>query len=280
MKEQLYTIGQMASICSLSIQTLRYYDKINLIKPSLVDKLTGYRYYSDQDIRYLGIIQDMKKIGFSLDDIRTCFQGNNNHDTLKMLEKKQKEYADKLRATHATLDRITNRLKNLERQEKAAESLPDFARTIEIKHVPDRTVVFDRKMSGSSHDVLAKRFFELDNLTENEGFLAIDSRIAIYHDFLEEHDPSNCDLEVCVPIQFRNEISDLIRIIPGGSYATGIYKGKYYGQCSYLIQWISDNGYQITGPGIEVYLNSFLNTPFPENYITEVQFPVIRSNTT
>ena len=40
------SIGQMARLNHLTIQTLRLYDKLNLLKPAYVDADSGYRYYT------------------------------------------------------------------------------------------------------------------------------------------------------------------------------------------------------------------------------------------
>ena len=42
----MYRIGEFSYLCSMSIKTLRYYDKIGVLIPASVDELTGYRYYS------------------------------------------------------------------------------------------------------------------------------------------------------------------------------------------------------------------------------------------
>ena len=41
---QLYSIGQVSKLCNISQKTLRYYDKIGLIKPDKVDDSNNYRY--------------------------------------------------------------------------------------------------------------------------------------------------------------------------------------------------------------------------------------------
>lgn len=41
-----FIIGDMAKIHNVSTQTLRYYDKIGLLNPKVVDKNNGYRYYT------------------------------------------------------------------------------------------------------------------------------------------------------------------------------------------------------------------------------------------
>ncbi|MFA9422503.1 MAG: helix-turn-helix domain-containing protein [Sedimentibacter sp.] len=65
------TIGQMAQINGVSEQTLRYYDKIGILKPIEVDKKNGYRFYSIKQSARLDMIQYMKSLGMSLTDIST-----------------------------------------------------------------------------------------------------------------------------------------------------------------------------------------------------------------
>ena len=45
-QENLYSIGEAAEILGISVQTLRYYDKIKLLEPAYTNPNTGYRYYS------------------------------------------------------------------------------------------------------------------------------------------------------------------------------------------------------------------------------------------
>jgi AraC family transcriptional regulator len=58
--------------------------------------------------------------------------------------------------------------------------------------------------------------------------------------------------------------------------AAAMHKGPFdkvgdtWGQ---LVGWIMENGYEIVGPGSEVYLSDPDNTP-PEDLLTEVRFPV------
>ena len=43
-------IGEMAKLCGVSIETLRYYDKENILTPDRVDEKSGYRYYSNESV--------------------------------------------------------------------------------------------------------------------------------------------------------------------------------------------------------------------------------------
>lgn len=54
--------------CGLSIDTLRYYEKENLLRP-LRDK-NGYRIYGERDIEWVGFILRLKETGASLAQIK------------------------------------------------------------------------------------------------------------------------------------------------------------------------------------------------------------------
>lgn len=73
----LYQIGEFSKITNTSIQTLRYYDSINLFKPCEVDLFTNYRYYSDEQIKDLELINTLKNVGFSLDEIKNNWDNFN-----------------------------------------------------------------------------------------------------------------------------------------------------------------------------------------------------------
>lgn len=43
-------IGEFAKICDTKITILRHYDRQGLLKPEYIDRFTGYRYYSKDQI--------------------------------------------------------------------------------------------------------------------------------------------------------------------------------------------------------------------------------------
>jgi len=68
-KQALYKIGDVARITGLSVDTLRYYEKIDLLKNIFRNK-SGIRLYSDKDISQLNFIKRAQRMNFSLDEIR------------------------------------------------------------------------------------------------------------------------------------------------------------------------------------------------------------------
>lgn len=64
-----YSSGEFARMAKVSIRTIRFYDKQNILKPSYVTP-AGARFYTDSDFARLQQILLLKYLGFSLDDIR------------------------------------------------------------------------------------------------------------------------------------------------------------------------------------------------------------------
>ncbi|HEY0070456.1 MAG TPA: MerR family transcriptional regulator [Chloroflexia bacterium] len=73
MDRRLYRTGQFASKASVSIRTLRYYDKEGLLAPSEYSE-SGYRLYTDADLVSLQQILALKFLGFSLDEIKALLR--------------------------------------------------------------------------------------------------------------------------------------------------------------------------------------------------------------
>ena len=61
-------IGELSNRTGLSAHTLRFYEKHGLISAS-VRSDSGYRYYTDSDVRRVGFVKTARSIGFSLGDI-------------------------------------------------------------------------------------------------------------------------------------------------------------------------------------------------------------------
>lgn len=63
-----YSTGQFAKLANVTERTIRYYDKIGLLKPSFVME-NGYRKYTQSDLLKLQKILSLKHMGFSLEEI-------------------------------------------------------------------------------------------------------------------------------------------------------------------------------------------------------------------
>ena len=63
----MFRIGDFSKLGWVSTPLLRYYDQLNLLKPSQTDKWTGYRYNAMEQLTRLRRIIALKELGLSLD---------------------------------------------------------------------------------------------------------------------------------------------------------------------------------------------------------------------
>lgn len=68
--QRYITIGEMSKLSNLSIQTLRYYDQIDLFKPIHIDPNSNYRYYDDSQLSTLDLIKALRYLEIPLGTIR------------------------------------------------------------------------------------------------------------------------------------------------------------------------------------------------------------------
>lgn len=66
-----WKVGELARRTGLTVRTLHYYDEIGLLSPTRRTD-AGYRLYSAGDIARLQHITSLRRLGFSLDEIRDC----------------------------------------------------------------------------------------------------------------------------------------------------------------------------------------------------------------
>ena len=68
----MYTIGQVSTMFDLPVSTLRYYDKEGFF-PNL-ERKGNIRYFSDNELEALRIIECLKKSGLEIKDIKQFFE--------------------------------------------------------------------------------------------------------------------------------------------------------------------------------------------------------------
>ena len=88
------SIGQMARLNNISVQTLRHYEKVELLKPSYTNEDTGYRYYSLKDFSTIDLIKQCKAMGMSLEEIKEVTNNYTSLDSISNILNNQKQIID------------------------------------------------------------------------------------------------------------------------------------------------------------------------------------------
>lgn len=112
--QELFTIGEFAARANVTQRTLRYYDRIGLLKPSAHNNL-GHRLYTRQDFARLQKILTLKFIGLSLEDISSIIRYDiSDMDFKKSLEIQRDIIEDKVRHMHMVMEAIDETLHMIE----------------------------------------------------------------------------------------------------------------------------------------------------------------------
>lgn len=109
----MYTIGEIAKMVKISIDSLRYYDEIGLVKPHYIDPSSRYRYYSENQVRDLLGILEWKKYGFSLDAIRELLDCDDPELLKNMLQTKAQQLRVERRDLNETIELLEGRIQRL-----------------------------------------------------------------------------------------------------------------------------------------------------------------------
>ncbi len=91
----MITIQGFAKLCGCNTQTLRYYDRIGLMKPAKVDEWTGYRYYEEEQALLFVKIKNLQQADLSIEEIKALLPGDDDL-LIAALERKIQEQKRKL----------------------------------------------------------------------------------------------------------------------------------------------------------------------------------------
>lgn len=118
----MFTIGKLAKITQSSVETIRYYQRIGLLR--IPESQGNYRFYSQQDVETLSFIQKGKDAGLQLSEI---------HELLKL----QIDDRDQVRKViEQRLEKIDQRIKELKALKKRLSSWVDECKSTEENGCP------------------------------------------------------------------------------------------------------------------------------------------------
>lgn len=109
-----YSSGEFARMAQVSVRTIRFYDKQNILKPSYVTP-AGARFYTDSDFVKLQQILLLKYLGFSLDEIKGMTIDDMDYHFLRnSLTMQKKLVADRIEQMQLVENAIDNTVSALE----------------------------------------------------------------------------------------------------------------------------------------------------------------------
>ena len=125
-----YSSGEFARMAQITVRTVRYYDKQNILKPSLVTP-TGARFYTEEEFARLQQIMLLKYLGFSLEDIRELTVNDSDYSYLEhSLEQQQNLVRDRIEQLQLVEQAIGETVTEIRQQQNV-----DWNRMRELIHL-------------------------------------------------------------------------------------------------------------------------------------------------
>lgn len=216
-----YSIGETAKLAGTTIETLRHYDRIHLLKPAKVDPSSGYRYYSDKELIYLDVIDFCKKKNMPLHKIKEVFTNDNLDYIISFLKTKDEEIEQEIKQLNKTKLQLSALRKQYENQAYLSD-VPLSPSHFATKALGERAIVKIRSL----HEPSLESFHQLQDALnqqlkdEVKDAFVFDLRANIMTTLEPNENPS----VFFVGCEKYPEQAECISILPKGIYL--------YGYCS------------------------------------------------
>ncbi|WP_333647650.1 MerR family transcriptional regulator [Lacrimispora sp.] len=268
-------IGDFSKLSRITIRMLRHYDEIGILHPVDVDHMTGYRYYSEAQLPLAGRIQALKDLGFGLSVIREIlakYEDAREMERFLVIKKQEMEEEEQMLQQRIRL--LDNAIEWLRKDGNI------MGYDVSLKTLPKRYVASVRKVIPSfAHEGMLWGILmeETAPLHMQDGSPCY--TLAIFHD--GEYKEQDVDVEVQKSVigTYKDTEHVKFKTMPPVEIASAVYKGSYeqIGQVNEAVaRWIQDNGYEFAGLSFSIYHVSPHETQNPDEYVTEVCYPVKR----
>lgn len=264
---QEVAIGEFARLCHLSAKTLRYYHDIELLVPDAVDETTGHRRYSTRQVGDAHLIRRLRGLDMPLAEIR------------RLLAQPSAEAREDALARH--LDRMEV---ELTRTHDVVASLRRLLRTqlaVPVTHrmsPPSAVLRISAQVARLAvADWCGQAYPLLYGILADHSIDPAGPAGATYSTEFFERDEGHVMAFVPVLPDLMPATDDRFAKLPQQRFAVAIHAGPFadcdltYGQ---LGSHVAEHDVGLAGPIVEVYLVGPDHTNDPNQYRTEICWPI------
>ena len=263
-------IGDFSKLSRVSVRMLRHYDDIGLLKPAETDALTGYRYYREDQLLVMGRITALKDMGFALADIVRILEIYDDREQLdSFLLAREEELSRLSRETEYRLTLLETARKRLREEQ-------DMSFNVTVRTIPERYAATVRMVVPRYED----EGMLWAMMTECKTPLIPAEPCMAAAEFLDkEFKEENVEIMVSMTVKGSYEDTEHVkfRTLPAVKVASCVIKGSYAQMgdaTAAVVSWINENGYQVDGSMFNIYHVSPHETQNPDEYVTELCFPI------
>ena len=267
-------IGEFSKLSRVSIRMLRHYDEIGLLTPEETDPFTGYRYYSESQLITAARITTLKAMGFKPCDAAKLLRRWDDRTELERRLLEQRAQAQ------CQAEEAVQRLRLLDTALTRLRKDEPMKYDVTVKTIPERFVASVRQiipnydLEGNLWNIFLRETAHM-HIQDGDPCLCT----ALFYD--GEYKESNVDVEIQKSVKGSYPDTEHVKFktMPAVEVASAVCKGSY-DQISEVnaavAAWVEANGYAFDGTAFNIYHISPHETQNPEEFVTEVCYPVRR----
>ncbi|MDL2276581.1 MerR family transcriptional regulator [Breznakia sp. OttesenSCG-928-G09] len=275
----MFKIGEFSKLTQVTVRMLRYYDEIDLLKPSKIDENNGYRLYAIDQVPELQKILMLRDARFSINEIKDIMNNWDKDTLINHLEDKVKEIEKNIAIEKKRSLDIQKSISDIK------ESDDEFHYAVKIKQIPAMNVLSLRRIVPDfyAEGILWADIYKYIEEHHIELMPGTEGNIAIYHD--SEYRDDGVDIEVCVHVKRLDKSNSTFKFyeLPEVEYMASM---MVYGPYSNIKQafysffyWLKKHDeYEMKGLSRQIGHRGEHNEENPDHYLTEIQIPVSKRN--
>lgn len=202
-----FTISEAAKIVGLTTETLRHYDRIDLVKPCKKDQWSGYRYYSEQEIVRLNTIQALRCMDLSLKEIKKVLEYDNLEEIVAFLNQAEQKANEKIEQLKYARSKIQLARADYEKKQNDKQMHQD----IFYQQIDERVILLSDSMQQPTLSNLWKyhdHFYQQTNDLQQQNY-SFEDLAGIY-----TKDGKSSLFAVCTKYPCKKDLT----VLPAGTY--------------------------------------------------------------
>lgn len=262
MYKEHFSVGEIAKLFKMTTQTLRFYDKMGIFKPSYINPKNSYRYYTLSQFEILTMINYLRSLDMPLEDIKAYFDEKSEKSLVEILERELKKTNEKIQSFNSVKLRLQEEIlitKNRDRFDN-----------IDVHYFKKRMVAFHLLNSANLQEthhafgILSSRYAHLKDMR----FGTIIGENSMKRGKYQFH-------STFLFIEKDSDMDGLPYFLQEGEYLCSVSTGGHVEQektfCK-LINHINEKNLEINGDGILLLLSH--NHSKNSKILFELQIPI------
>ena len=268
--QTLLPIGDFSRATHLSIKTLRHYHHVGLLEPAEIDPDSGYRYYSDEQLRAALIIRRLRNLQMPVSEVKLVLDTSDPETRNRVIV----AHLDRLESELAVTQGAVTELRDLLDRPRpemgiSRRSLPATA-AIAITEVVDHLTIAPWWQGALA---------ELQAVVKSEGLTLSGPPGGLYAGEIFQHDSGQATVFMPVTSAGTTVGRAVPVTLPGSDVAVLAHHGSLSTvdvTYSRLAAYAHRHEIGVDGPVREHYLSGYLDDRDPSTWKTEVGWPIFR----